>query len=160
MHNLVPFFFLRKRGAFWINKKVGHFVGSFVVVHFFFWEGRSVLNKYKFGNALFEVIGGVLSLFITDLCVQCFIYKALRQTVTQTWVTHKLRYRFFWSSRRGAFCHNSLVCICVMFRQSLRRNWFLITLGYRCIYSYSIVLLLPMFFDQFDHVTIWFWGKL
>ena len=34
MHNLAPFFFWRKREAFWINKKVGHFVGSVVVVHF------------------------------------------------------------------------------------------------------------------------------
>ena len=70
-------------------------MGSFVVVHFLFGVGGSVLNKYKFGNALFEVIGGVFSLSITDLCVQCFIYKALRQTVNQTRVTHKLRYRFF-----------------------------------------------------------------
>ena len=70
-------------------------MGSFVVVHFFFGVGGSVLNKYKFGNALFEVIGGCFVIIHTDLCVQRFIYKALRQTVNQIRVTHKLRYRFF-----------------------------------------------------------------
>ena len=63
-------FFWRKRGgAFWINTKVGQFVGSFVVVHFLFGVGGSVLNKYNFGNALFELIGGVFCHYSLQTCV-------------------------------------------------------------------------------------------
>ena len=86
-------------------------MGFFVVVHFLSGVGGSVLNKYKFGNALFEVIGGCFVIIHYRFVCATFHIKGSMANCKSNKSHAYVKIPLFVKQQEGAFYHNSLVCV-------------------------------------------------